>query len=127
MAMSVTLLAVAIGGAMGAVARLLVGYWLTAALGAWLPWGTLGVNVVGSLGIGIGYVLLAERELLEPWWRDAVLTGLLGAFTTFSAFSLQVVTLVQSGRPLSALGYAALSVVLCVMATASGLLLMRQW
>ena len=80
------LVLIALGGAGGALAR----HWMTALVqntaAGQFPWGTLSVNLLGSLGIGVAYVLIMERALLHPDWRGAVMVGFLGAFTTFSAF-----------------------------------------
>lgn len=108
------LLFVAAGGALGAVAR----FALSALVHAWwpmrFPLATLGVNVLGSFLIGLLYVLIAERGLLHPDWRSVAMVGFLGAFTTFSTFSLEMVNLLEQGYFAYALAYVAASVVLCV-------------
>lgn len=119
------LLAVAAGGAIGAVGRYLVvtqvGHWL----GLHYPFGTLAVNVIGS------FLLAALVEAAALAWsvgealRAFLVVGVFGAFTTFSAFSLEVVLLFQRGEIVPALLYAAGSVVLCVLAFAAGLHLVR--
>jgi len=111
------ILFVALGGAAGAVARFLLGEWVH---GLWehrLPLGTLLVNVVGSAAMGFLYVLLAEKMVLHPDWRGVLMVGFLGAFTTFSTFSLETVALLEAGLFATALGYIALSVSLCLLAT----------
>ena len=110
-----TLSQVALGGAIGSVLR----YAITTAIGA--PIGTLIVNVVGSFVIGLLFVTLATRTQLSP----LLMTGILGGFTTFSAFSLDALKLWQSGQPTQALLYAAASVILSLTAVALGAALAR--
>lgn len=90
--------AVALGGAAGAVMRYLVDRWAVARLGSGWPWGTLIVNVAGSLILGLllGTVLASG---LSDWWLKAMATGFCGALTTFSGFALQIVEMV--GAPLA--------------------------
>lgn len=87
--------AVAVGGALGSVAR----YLTAVALGRWLgtgfPWGTLAVNLIGSLVMGILAELAAQRLSFPEPWRVFLFVGILGGFTTFSSFSLDVVTLMN--------------------------------
>ena len=119
--------AVAVGGAMGSVAR----FWLTGAMtaltGSRFPWGTLLINVLGSLVIGLvaGMTLTPARVGVHPDIRIFLMTGICGGFTTFSAFSLQTLELMQTGDVVPAFGYAAGSVVLCVAATYCGWMLGR--
>jgi len=111
-------LSVAIGSALGGMAR----YWLSEAMIAWVgpafPWGTLVINVVGSLVIGWFFVLSGgnpERFIGTPEMRSFVMVGLCGGFTTFSAFSLQTLRLLQAGELMRAGAYVAASVLLCLM------------
>jgi len=108
--MSQTLPFVALGGALGSVLR----YLTVAAIGA--PLGTAVVNVVGCFVIGVGFVLLAGRD----GWQLFLLTGLLGGFTTFSAFSLDALKLVTAGQALQAVAYVLGSVTLSLAAVALG-------
>jgi fluoride exporter len=114
--------AVAVGGAMGSVAR----FWLTSAMtaltGPRFPWGTLLINVLGSFVIGLvaGVTLIPSRVGVHPDIRIFLMTGVCGGFTTFSAFSLQTLELMQAGDMVPALGYAMSSVVFCVAATFCG-------
>jgi CrcB protein len=118
------LLFVALGGAAGAVTRFLLGSWVHVLwAGAW-PLGTLCVNLLGSAGIGVVYVLL-ERGSLHPDWRSVLMVGFLGAFTTFSTFSLETVELWQNGAPASALAYMLASTSGCVLAAAGAIWLLR--
>jgi CrcB protein len=79
------------------------------------PLGTLMVNIVGSFAIGVVYVLLAERQLIHADWRGVLMVGFLGAFTTFATFSLETITLFESGHTLQAAGYMIGSAVVCVL------------
>ncbi len=120
-------IAVAVGGAIGSVAR----FWLTSAMAALtgprFPWGTLLINVLGSFVIGLvaGITLTPARVGMHPDIRIFLMTGVCGGFTTFSAFSLQTLELLQGGEIVPAFGYAVGSVLLCVLATWSGWLLGR--
>jgi CrcB protein len=118
--------AVAAGGAIGALGRWLVGGWASAAFGTGFPWGVLIVNVAGGLAMGVvaglaGAVLRPAGPL-----HLFLATGVLGGFTTFSAFSLDVVAMLEAGRHAAAAAYAAASVALSVGALAAGLALVRQ-
>ncbi len=118
------LLFVALGGAGGAVTRYLLGSWVHGLwVGAW-PLGTFLVNIAGSAGIGVVLALL-ERGSLHPDWRSVLMVGFLGAFTTFSTFSLETVELWQGGHAGLALGYVLASVIGCVLAVAGTLYLLR--
>ncbi len=119
-------LAIAAGGAVGALLR----YWTSLSvhglLGRAFPYGTLTVNVVGSLVMGVLYVLLLERLTLGPEWRAALLVGLLGAFTTFSTFSLETMNILEQGAYLKALLNVLLNVTLCLAAVWLGIVTGRQ-
>ena len=120
-------IAVAAGGALGSLGR----FWLTGAMmtltGPKFPWGTLLINVLGSFVIGLvaGITLTPARVGMHPDIRIFLMTGVCGGFTTFSAFSLQTLELLQSGDVVPAFGYAVGSVVLCVIGTYCGWLLGR--
>jgi CrcB protein len=119
------LLFVAIGGALGAVSRYLLANW---AHGLWegkLPIGTLLVNILGSFAIGVVYVLLAEKQILHPDWRGVLMVGFLGAFTTFATFSLETITLIESGHLAHAAGYMMASAIVCVVAAGAAIQLTR--
>jgi CrcB protein len=120
-------IAVAIGGAMGSVARFWLAGAMTALTGPRFPWGTLLINVLGSFAIGLvaGITLTPERVGMHPDIRIFLMTGVCGGFTTFSAFSLQTLELMQAGDLGPAFGYAIGSVVVCVAATYCGWLLGR--
>ena len=119
------LLLVMSGGALGAGARYLVGRGALAWLGAAFPYGTLTVNLLGGLGMGLLIGLTARHGSSLESWRLFVGTGLLGGFTTFSAFSLDIVELADKGHPGVAIGYAALSVGGAAAAVVMGLELAR--
>ena len=111
-----TLIMVALGGALGASLRFLVGV----AVG--FPLGTLAVNVTGSLAIGVVWVLADKTSLLLPF----LMTGLLGGFTTFSAFSLDTLRLLEAGRAGVAFSYVGASVILSLAACLLGLWVARE-
>ena len=115
---------VAIGGAFGSVGRYWVGGVAARSLGTSFPWGTVLINVIGSLVIG-AFLTAGQQNvrLGSPEARALVMVGLCGGFTTFSAFSLQTVELLREGRVAAALANVGLSVVLCLLATAAGLAL----
>ncbi|MGY8870771.1 MAG: fluoride efflux transporter CrcB [Pseudomonadales bacterium] len=119
-----TILAVAVGGALGAASR----FWLAGALNDKadkLPIGTLACNVLGSLVMGVLFVLIMEKTRLSPELRPLLMVGFLGAFTTFSSFSLETVALVQEGHIMSALIYVLLSVLMCIAALSAGIWITR--
>ncbi|AQQ67685.1 fluoride efflux transporter CrcB [Microbulbifer agarilyticus] len=116
-------IAIALGGAVGAILRHLVGVWAFPVFEHRFPLGTLIVNVVGSLLIGIAYVLIIERGMLGHEWRLLIMTGLFGALTTFSTFSLETVLLWHNGQPLTALAYIVVSLLVCLAATAAAITL----
>lgn len=121
-----TLLAIAAGGALGALSRygvsLLMHHWL----GRGFPWGTLTANGVGSLLIGFFAVLLVDRLATGPEWRALILVGFLGSFTTFSSFSLETWRLIEDGLMLRAGLNIGLNLAVCLAATLIGLILGRQ-
>jgi len=121
--MLTTLFQVALGGAMGASARYLVGLGAVRVMGHGFPWGTLFVNVVGSLAMGALIVFLAHKDgaRLAP----LLVTGVLGGFTTFSAFSLDAVTLYERGQVGAAGVYVLVSVGVSIAALMAGMALMR--
>ena len=120
------LLAIAGGGALGAVFRFGISNGIYRLLGRDFPYGTLAVNVIGSLLMGVLFTLLVERMDVSAEWRAGVLVGLLGAFTTFSTFSFETLALFDAGAPLKALLNIIASVVLCLAATWFGMILGRQ-
>jgi len=121
--MFTTLLQVAMGGAIGASARYLTNVGVMRLIGPGFPWGTLAVNVFGSFLMGVLVVVLAHKNAmpLAPF----MVTGVLGGFTTFSAFSLDVMTLIERGQINLAIFYALASVLLSLGAISMALLLLR--
>jgi CrcB protein len=120
------LIAIASGGAAGALFRFWVSNGVYSLLGRGFPYGTLVVNVLGSLVMGFFYVLLLERSTVSPELRGALFIGFLGAFTTFSAFSIETLNLLEQAELLKAGLNILLSVVACVLACWFGLMVGRQ-
>jgi len=114
--------AVALGGAVGAVGRYLLGSWIEGATGPAFPWSTLSVNLLGSLLLGFLMVWL-QAHAASPATRQLLAVGLLGSFTTFSTYSYQTVTLLRDGALLRAGTYAAGSLLLGLVAVAAGMAL----
>ena len=113
-------LVVAVGGALGASGRYLIGKGVQAAAAVPFPVGTLVVNVAGCLAFGALFVLLRADSVAAVRWQLFLTTGLLGGFTTFSTFSQETVELVLAGRPGSAAAYAGASLAACLGATVLG-------
>ena len=123
-----TYLAIALGGAFGAVFRALMINGVTRALpaqGLIFPWGTLLVNVLGSTLMGVVFVLVVERGALTETQRAFVMVGLLGAFTTFSTFSMDAISLIQQNALWQAGSYLLASVLICLLGTWLGMALTR--
>jgi len=115
---------IAVGGALGSLAR----YAVALAFGSWdaaqLPWATLTVNLVGCLAIGaVAAIALAGHG---PWWvRPFIVTGILGGFTTFSALALEAGLLLDAGRTLVAIAYVAATMVFGLLAVRAGTMIVR--
>ncbi|MCV2491992.1 fluoride efflux transporter CrcB [Geodermatophilus sp. YIM 151500] len=116
---TVTYLLAALGGALGALARSAVAEALPRSSGGW-PWATLAVNLGGCLLMGVLLAVLAARGRDSARTRAFFGTGVLGGFTTYSAFALETVDLARAGAPLTAAGYVLASVVGGVLAVAAG-------
>jgi len=120
---------VAFGGAVGSVLRYQTGRLMTLWLGpntvTAFPWATLAVNVVGSLAMGVLAGALARHGDANEHWRLLIGVGLLGGFTTFSSFSLEMMLLVERGQPALAFVYAAVSLLAGLTALYVGLIIMR--
>ncbi|MCD6024929.1 MAG: fluoride efflux transporter CrcB [Fibrobacteria bacterium] len=119
-----TYLAIALGGALGSVLRYAVQSALRPASGGF-PWGTLTVNLFGSFLIGL-CAALAERQGAASWIRPWLMVGLLGGFTTFSAFSLENVQMLRQGQVLAAFAYMAASVLAGLALAFAGYFLARS-
>ena len=119
------LLLVMLGGAVGAGARHLTGRATLAALGPTFPFGTLAVNLIGGFAMGLLVGSLARMSMPGENWRLLLGVGVLGGYTTFSAFSLDVVTMIQRGDLGVAALYVTISVVGSILALFAGLSLVR--
>lgn len=122
------LIAVALGGALGALGRYAMVSQVSHAFGPWLggfPLGTLGVNVLGSFAMGLLVEVFALAWSPSEALRALLTVGLLGAFTTFSTFSMEAVLLYERGALMQAAGYIAASVVLSIAGFVAGLALIR--
>jgi len=115
-------LVVGVGGALGAVARWYVTDWIRHLAGAQIPWGTMAVNVLGSLALGFLMVWLQARAP-SAQIRELIGVGFLGSFTTFSTYSYETVALVRAGEVWRAGGYALGSLALGIVAVLAGALL----
>jgi fluoride exporter len=114
------------GGGAGSMLRYAVGLWIEARVGPGFPWGTFAVNVSGCFLIGVLATLADEHAWITPAARLALVTGMLGGFTTFSTFGLETWELVEDGRAWLAVANAAASVALGLVAVVAGVQLTRQ-
>jgi len=118
------ILSVALGGSIGAIMRFLGSFYINKLLGATFPYGTLGVNVIGSFLIG--FLALYFEQTISPNLKALLITGMLGALTTFSTFSLESVLMLQQGLYTKALLNIFLNVTLTLSATIIGMMLFRK-
>ncbi len=114
------------GGALGATLRYALSVFVDQRIAALFPWGTLAVNAIGCFLIGVILTNFDQREVFSPALRLFVVTGVLGAFTTFSTFSLETWRLVEAGRAGLAFANVAGSVLLCLAATFVGIQLAQR-
>jgi CrcB protein len=119
------LLFIALGGATGAVSRYALATWVHGLWEGKMPVGTLMVNMLGSFAIGIIYVLVVERQIIHADWRGVLMVGFLGAFTTFSTFSLETIGLMEAGHIIHAVVYMLGSAILCVVMAGAAIQLTR--
>jgi CrcB protein len=103
---------VALGGALGSIARYAVGLWIYERMGTRFPYGTFVINISGCFIIGFALTILDEHIGLPPAWRLAIPIGFVGAYTTFSTFEYETLRLAQHGQAATGLLYLLLSVVL---------------
>lgn len=112
---------VAIGGCIGALARFWLSQQFDSAYPSIFPWATMIINVTGSLCIGILFVLVSEKAILSQEFRYLLMIGLLGGFTTYSAFSLETVLLIEKGELITAMSYAVSTLFACLAAVWLGI------
>ena len=114
-----SVIAICIGASVGALARWGLGLWLSP--GGVSPWGTLAANLMGGYLVGVCVALFQALPQIDPVWRLALVTGFLGALTTFSSFSAEVVNLLMHQRYALALGTAGLHLVGSLLLTVAGI------
>jgi CrcB protein len=118
-------IAICVGASLGALARWLLVLWLVP--DGLISWGTLAANLIGGYWVGVGVVVVESLPQLDPVWRLALLTGFLGALTTFSSFSAEVVQLFGQARYFLALGTVALHVLGSLVLTYVGMKTAMLW
>jgi len=118
------ILSVALGGSIGAVMRFSGSYYINKLLGTAFPYGTLGVNILGSFIIG--FLALYFEQTISPNTKALLITGMLGALTTFSTFSLETVTMLQQSLYFKALLNVSLNIIFTLSATILGMLLFKK-
>ena len=116
------IISVAVGGALGAVCRYLLGIFISRASGSALPWGTFAINIIGCFCMGLLMTLIVERGLLPAAWRLFLCVGLLGGFTTFSSFGYESLMLLTEGNIAAAAAYSGGSLLLGLLAAGAGVL-----
>ena len=119
-------IAISIGACLGALARWKLAVWFNQGH-ALLPWGTLAVNWIGGWLIGVMIALFQAHPQIDPVWRLAIVTGFLGALTTFSTFSAEAIALVQQGRLLLAMAHTGLHLFGSLLLTWAGLRMASGW
>ena len=123
--MSIAVWAICLGACVGALARWQLGLWFNT--GATIPWGTLAANLLGAYLIGVCVALFDHLPELDPVWRLALVTGFLGALTTFSSFSAEVVAMLLQSRYTLALCTAALHLLGSLALTVAGIWSFQTW
>ena len=122
-----TVIAICLGASVGALSRWQLGLWLNPASAGLMPLGTLAANLIGGYLVGVCVGVFQQLPDLDPVWRLALVTGFLGALTTFSSFSAEVVDMLQQGRLAWALGTATLHLLGSLMLTVLGLYTVTSW
>ena len=118
-------IAVAVGGALGSIARYALSPWIFDISSHKFPYATLAVNVLGSFFMGILFVIIVEKAALPTEMRSLLMIGFIGAFTTFSTFSLDALGLWQNGHIFMSVVYMLATVILCLIAISSAIWLTR--
>lgn len=121
-----SVIAISLGAMLGALARWRLSLWLNQGA-AILPWGTLAANWIGAYIVGVAVVFFQSQTQIDPVWRLAVITGFLGALTTFSTFSAEVIALLQHGRMALAIGTAGLHLLGSLLLTWVGMRTAAIW
>jgi CrcB protein len=121
-----SVIAISIGAVLGALARWRLSLWLNQGA-AILPWGTLAANWIGAYIVGVAVVFFQSQTQIDPVWRLAVITGFLGALTTFSTFSAEVIAMLQHGRFALAVGTAGLHLMGSLLLTWVGMRTAAIW
>lgn len=120
-----SVLAICLGACAGALARWGLGLWLSP--GGVIPWGTLAANLVGGYLVGVCVAVFQAIPQLDPVWRLALVTGFLGALTTFSSFSAEVVEMLAQQRYAQALGTTGLHLMGSLALTIAGIWTVNRW
>ncbi|MEN6567867.1 MAG: fluoride efflux transporter CrcB [Veillonellales bacterium] len=115
------IIAVAVGGGIGAAARYLVSIWAAGKFGAEFPYGTLIVNIVGCFIIGVFMTLAAERLIVSPYWRLLIVVGFVGGLTTFSSFSYETLRMLEEADIVQAFYNIGLNVIIGFLSTWLGI------
>lgn len=121
-----SVIAISLGAVIGALARWRLSLWLNQSA-AVLPWGTLAANWIGAYLVGVAVVFFQSQTQIDPVWRLAIITGFLGALTTFSTFSVEVVSMLQHGRWLLATGTTGLHLFGSLLLTWAGMRSASAW
>lgn len=121
-----SVIAISLGAVLGALARWRLSLWLNHG-SAVLPWGTLAANWIGAYIVGVAVVFFQSQTQIDPAWRLAVITGFLGALTTFSTFSAEVIGMLQHGRFALAVGTAGLHLLGSLLLTWVGMRSAAIW